>query len=63
MAVLFKAGVQVPVNPLLDVVGSAVKLPPEQMGATAVNVGVILGLMVMVKVVGSAHSPAVGVKV
>ena len=55
MAVLFNAGDQVPVNPLLEVVGSAVSVAPEQMGATAVNVGVILGLTVMVKVAVVAH--------
>ena len=55
MAVLFKAGDQVPVMPLLDVVGSAVSVAPEQMGATALKVGVILGLTVIVKVVVVAH--------
>ena len=49
--------------PLLEVVGSAVSVAPEQMGATDVNVGVILGLTVMVKVEVVAHCPAVGVKV
>jgi len=53
--VLFSAGDQVPVMPLLDVVGSAVKVAPEQIGATAVNVGVIFGLTVIVNVVVVAH--------
>jgi hypothetical protein len=61
--VLSKAGAQVPVMPLLEVVGSGVSVAPEHIGATAVNVGVILGLTVMVKVVVVAHCPAVGVKV
>ena len=52
---MFNAGDQVPVMPLLDVVGNAVRVAPEQMGATAVNVGVIFGLTVMVKVVVVAH--------
>ena len=52
---MFNAGAQVPVIPLLDVVGSAVRVAPEQMGATAVNVGVMFGLTVMVKVVVVAH--------
>jgi len=52
---LSKAGVQVPVIPLFEVVGRAVRVAPEQIGATAVNVGVILGLTVMVKVVVVAH--------
>ena len=55
VAVLSKAGAQVPVMPLLDVVGNADKVAPEQIGATAVNVGVTLGLTVMVKVVVVAH--------
>jgi len=49
--------------PLLDVVGNAVSVAPEHIGATAVNVGVIFGLTVMVKVAVVAHCPAVGVKV
>ena len=55
MAVLSKAGAQVPVMPLLDVVGSAVRVAPEQMGATAVKVGVMFGLTVIVNVVVVAH--------
>ena len=49
--------------PLLDVVGKADKVAPEQIGATAVNVGVIFGLTVMVNVAVVAHCPAVGVNV
>lgn len=63
VAVLFNAGDHVPVNPLLDVVGNAEREAPEHIGATAVNVGAILGLTVTVKVVVVAHCPAVGVKV
>jgi hypothetical protein len=63
VAVLFKAGAQVPVIALLEVVGKANSTPPEQIGATAVKVGVIFGFTVMVKVVGTAHCPAVGVNV
>jgi len=55
VAVLFNAGDQVPVIPLVDVVGSAVKVAPEQMGATAVNVGVMFGFTVIVNVVVVAH--------
>jgi len=61
--VLFSAGVQVPVMPLLEVVGNGAKAAPAQIGATALNVGVIFGLTVMVKVVVVAHCPAVGVNV
>jgi len=47
----------------VDVVGSAFKLAPAQIGATCVNVGVTLGFTVMVNVVVVAHNPAVGVNV
>ena len=55
MAVLSKAGDHVPVIPLLEVVGSAVSVAPEQIGATAVNVGVMFGFTVMVNVAVVAH--------
>ena len=60
---LSKAGDQVPVIPLLEVVGSGVKVAPEQIGPTAVNVGVMLALTTIVMVAVFAHWPAVGVKV
>ena len=60
---MLSAGAQDPVIPLLDVVGKGVKVAPEQIGATAVNVGVTFGLTVIVKVAVVAHCPAVGVKV
>ena len=63
VAVLSSAGDHVPVIPLLDVVGNAFKFPPEQIGATALNVGRMFGLTVMVRVAVVAHWPAVGVKV
>ena len=55
VAVLSKAGDQVPVIPLLEVVGSAVKVAPEHIGATAVNIGVMLGFTTIVNVVVVAH--------
>jgi phosphate starvation-inducible membrane PsiE len=61
--VLFKAGDQVPVIPLLEVVGKADNVPPEHIGATAVNVGVTFGFTTICNVVVVAHNPAVGVKV
>ena len=48
---------------MVDVIGNGVKTVPEQIGATAANVGVMFGLTVMVKVAVVAHCPAVGVKV
>jgi len=52
---LFSAGNQLPVIPLLEVVGRAVRVAPEQMGATALKVGVIFGFTVMVSVAVVAH--------
>ena len=63
VAVLLSAGDQVPVMPSLEVVGNAASVAPEQIGATALNVGRMFGLTVMVKVAIVAHCPAVGVKV
>ena len=60
---MFKAGDHEPVMPLFDVVGKADKVAPEHIGATAVNVGVIFGLTVIVNVAVVAHCPAVGVNV
>ena len=63
VVVLSSAGDQVPVIPLLEVVGNGVKVAPAQIGPTAVNVGITFGLTVIVKVVVVAHCPVVGVKV
>ena len=63
VAVLLSAGDQAPVMPLFEVVGSADKVAPEHIGATALNVGVMFGLTVIVNVAVVAHCPAVGVKV
>ena len=40
VVVLLSVGAHVPVIPLLEVVGKVVRVPPEQIDATAVNVGV-----------------------
>ena len=63
VAVLSNAGDHVPVMLLVEVVGNGVNTAPEQIGATAANVGVMFGLTVIVKVVVVAHCPAVGVNV
>ena len=55
MAVLSKAGAQDPVIPLVDVVGNGANTAPEQIGATAANVGNTFGLTVIVNVVAVAH--------
>ena len=57
------AGAHVPVTPLLEVVGNGVKVAPEHIGPTALNVGVMLELTTIVSEVVVAHCPAVGVKV
>jgi len=41
--------------PLVDVAGNGDNTAPEQIGATAVNVGAMFGLTVMVNVVVVAH--------
>ena len=61
--VLSKAGAHVPVIPLLDVVGRAVNVAPEQIGDTALKVGAMFGFTVIVMVAVVAHCPADGVKV
>ena len=63
VVVLSSAGAQVPVILLLEVVGKAERLAPEQIGATAVNVGVTFELTVIVNVAVVAHCPASGVNV
>ena len=63
VAVLFNAGDQLPLIPLSEVVGNGDNVPPEQIGATALNVGVTLGFTVIVNVAVVAHCPAAGVNV
>ena len=57
VAVLFNTGDQLPVIgvALVDDVGSGDNVAPEQIGATALNVGVMFGLTVIVNVVVVAH--------
>ncbi|TYA60446.1 hypothetical protein FVF61_00060 [Formosa maritima] len=63
VAVLSIAGLQIPVTPLLEVVGNAVKGSPLQIGATCVNIGVILGFTTICIVSTVPHCPTSGVKV
>ena len=44
-------------------VGKAANVPPEQIGATGVNVGVTFGFTVIVIGVVGAQTPVVGVNV
>jgi hypothetical protein len=57
------AGLQVPVIPLVDVVGKTGAVAPLHIGAIAAKVGVTIGFTVTDKVVALAQSPTVGVKV
>ena len=53
-----------PVTPLFDVVGNVGTDPPAQIVMfPKLNVGITIGLTVTVNVVGTAHTPLVGVKV
>jgi len=63
VAVLSKAGAQVPVMPLVDVAGNGANTAPEQIGVMALNVGIMFGLTTIVNVVMVAHCPAIGVNV
>ena len=47
----------------MEVVGNADKVAPEHIGATALNVGVVLVLTVIVNVAVVAHWPGSGAKV
>jgi hypothetical protein len=55
VTVLSSAGDHVPIIPLEEVVGKAAKTVPEQIGATTANIGVTIGLTVIVSVVVAAH--------
>lgn len=60
---LFKAGDQLPVIPLISVVGNALRAPPAQIGATGANSGVAFGKTLTVIVAVVAHCPVEGVNV
>ena len=60
---LIVAGFHVPLIPLVEVAGSAGANVPLQKGAIGLNKGVTVGVTVTVIVTGTAHCPALGVKV
>jgi len=60
--VLFSAGLQEPSIPLVEVVGKAESASPEQIAATGLKFGVMIGFTVIVKVAAEAHCPPFGVK-
>ena len=59
------AGLQVPLIPLVELPGNDGTDPPAQMVSEVpkLNTGTTFGRIVVVKVVGTAHCPAVGVNV
>jgi hypothetical protein len=62
--VLSKTGLQLPVMPLILVVGNTASADPSHIGATDVNVGIILPLLTPIVIVAiEAHSVTAGVKV
>ena len=62
VVVLSTAGDQLPVTPFVDVPGSDI-VPPEQMGAIGLNVGIVGASTLTVMDAVVAHCPDVGVKV
>ena len=63
VVVLSTTGDQVPVTPLLEVVGKEDKSSPEQIGATCVNRASIGLTIIVIVAVFTVHCPASGVKV
>ena len=63
MVLLTVAGLHVPEILFVDVVGKVGADAPEQIGSIASNVGIMLELTVMSKVVVVAHCPGSGVNV
>jgi hypothetical protein len=57
------AGLQVPVIPLIDVVGKTGAIAPLHIAGTAANVGVTFGVTVTFNVVVVAQTPLIGVNV
>lgn len=63
VVVLSKGGFHVPVIALVDVNGNGVNAFPEQIGVTALKVGIILGFTVTVLVASVSEQPPVPVKI
>ena len=65
VVLLTEDGLHTPAIPFRDVPGKAGTVPPEHMESDVpkLNVGVMLGLTVTVKVALVAHGPAAGVKI
>ena len=63
MAVVSRAGLQVPVILLVEIVGKSDSESPEQIGSTWVNAGMTIEFTTMVMVVVGAQGSDVGVNV
>ena len=63
VAVLFKAGDQVPLITSIDVVGNGVNTAPEQIAATGLNAGVITAAIVTDVVAVIPGQPPLGASV
>lgn len=63
MAVLFIAGLHVPMMLLVDVTGRAGIEAPAQYGPTELNTGTVFGVIVIVREAVVAHWPELGVNV
>ena len=63
VTLLLRAGDQLPVIPSSDEAGRSARASPAHIAPTALNVGVTAGLTVIVRLTGSAHWLASGVKV
>ena len=55
VAVLFNSGDHVPAILLVEVVGKALKFPPEHIATTAANVGITFGYIVIINLAVVAH--------
>jgi hypothetical protein len=55
-------GLQVPIMPLVEIVGKIGDILPEQNGIIGINIGVVNEFIVIVFVMPVAHCPEVGVK-
>jgi hypothetical protein len=62
VVLLTVAGLQVPVIPLVDVVGKTGAVAPLQIAGMAANVGVTIGFTVTVKLAVLIHVPELAVK-
>jgi hypothetical protein len=62
VVLLTVAGLQVPVIPLVDVLGKTGAVAPLQIAGMAANVGVTIGFTVMVKLAVIIHVPELAVK-